>query len=220
MKIHRIIAKKASPTPRKGPVFFMHGLCAFASDYLMTGPARAFRELFSMENVCDLIKTPMFAAYLLSDNGYDVWLGNSRGTDQSQRHKHLSATSDEYWDFSFHEIGFFDVRAMIDFTLKKTKSPKLFYVGHSQGATAILVLLSMLPEYNQKILQAHLMAPASFMKNVDRLDVKTFEKKIDVSEQRSICRSFLNMFLVVGFFSIETHRTFGRDESGSEELIC
>lgn len=55
---------------------------------------------------------------------------------------------------------------MIDYVLMTTHTPRLFYVGHSQGTTALLVWLSSRPEYNQKIIQAHLFAPAAFMKHI------------------------------------------------------
>lgn len=54
---------------------------------------------------------------------------------------------------------------MIDYVLNQTNASKAFYVGHSQGTTSLLVMLSTRPEYNDKIIQAHLMAPAVFMKN-------------------------------------------------------
>jgi lysosomal acid lipase/cholesteryl ester hydrolase len=80
-------------------------------------------------------------------------------------HKSLKSSDKKFWDFSWHEIGFYDLSAMIDFVLKKTNSAKTFYVGHSQGTTSLLVLLSTRPEYNQKIMQAHLMTPVIFMEN-------------------------------------------------------
>ena len=38
-------------------------------------------------------------AYMLSDRGYDVWLGNSRGTRYSRQHLFLDPKKEKYWDF-------------------------------------------------------------------------------------------------------------------------
>lgn len=81
------------------------------------------------------------------------------------KHKTLKVNTRQFWTFSFHEIGVYDLPVMIDYTLNITKREKIFYIGHSQGTTVFTVLLCMLPEYNDKIIQAHLMAPAVFMTN-------------------------------------------------------
>lgn len=103
-------------------------------------------------------------AYLLVDNGYDVWLGNARGNIFSQAHKTLDTKSHEYWKFSFHEIGMYDLPAIIDYALAKTNVTSLTYCGYSQGTTVFFVMLSMRPEYNAKLSTAHLMAPVVFMR--------------------------------------------------------
>lgn len=144
LKVHRVLPQSNSTS--KLPVFLMHGLFTSSSDFLLSGPKVAL-------------------AYLLADNGYDVWLGNARGNKFSSKHKTLSTESTEFWTFSWHQIGFYDLPAMIDFMLNETKASKAFYVGHSQGSTALMVLLSSKPKFNQKIIETHLLAPAVFMKN-------------------------------------------------------
>lgn len=94
-----------------------------------------------------------------------MWLGNARGNKHSTKHKILNGNSRKYWSFSWHEIGYYDLPAMLDYVLDFTRWPKTFYVGHSQGTTVLTVLLSTRPEYNQKIIQAHLMSPAVFLKH-------------------------------------------------------
>lgn len=145
LKVHRILPK--NQRGRKFPVFLMHGLIATSADYILTGPKLAL-------------------GYYLADNGYDVWMGNVRGNKHSENHRTLSKKSREFWDFSWHEIGFYDVPAMIDLVLQTTGYFKAYFVGHSQGTTSLLVFLSTRPEYNEKIVQAHLLAPAGFMKNM------------------------------------------------------
>jgi lysosomal acid lipase/cholesteryl ester hydrolase len=102
-------------------------------------------------------------AYTLSNDGFDVWLGNVRGSKFSMKHRSLDPLAREFWQFSFHEIGYYDLPAMINYILGLTGKPGLFYVGHNQGTTALLALLSTRPDYNPKIFHAHMMAPIAFM---------------------------------------------------------
>lgn len=115
-------------------------------------------------------------AYLLADAGFDVWLGNARGTEPSQAHISLNprgGKQKEFWSYSWHEIGLYDISASIDYILNITDHQKLHYIGYSQGTTSFLVLMSMRPEYNQKIIEANLLAPAAYMKNVRNPFFKT-----------------------------------------------
>jgi lysosomal acid lipase/cholesteryl ester hydrolase len=52
---------------------------------------------------------------VLADEGYDVWIGNNRGTEYSQGHTSLDAageTAEEYWDFTWAEMSE-DVKANV-----------------------------------------------------------------------------------------------------------
>lgn len=142
--MHRIPPKTDSAnTP---VVFIMHGLFSSSGDWIVMGPKSAI-------------------AYYLSDLGYDVWMGNARGNRYSRNHTSLSIDDHRFWWFSFHEIGYYDVPAMIDYILEKTQQQNLQYVGHSQGTTVFFVMASTRPEYNKKIRLASLLAPVAYMIN-------------------------------------------------------
>jgi lysosomal acid lipase/cholesteryl ester hydrolase len=75
--------------------------------------------------------------YLLSDLGYDVWIGNNRGTIDFSSHETLDpvADSEEYWNFSFMEQGRFDLEAEIKFIKAVTKVDKMTFLGYGHGST-------------------------------------------------------------------------------------
>lgn len=65
-------------------------------------------------------------------------------------------------------MGYYDLPSIIDYVLNETCSSNIHYIAHSQGTTSFLVLMSSRPEYNQKIMQAHLMAPPAFRKKTPK----------------------------------------------------
>ncbi|XP_026468865.1 lipase 1-like [Ctenocephalides felis] len=141
LSLHRI------PNPAGHPVLLFPGLMSTAADFVVNDPEKSL-------------------GFILYNLGYDVWLGNSRGTTFSRTHRYLDPDVDkEFWDFSWHEIGVQDLSASIDAILGITGYNSLQYIGHSQGCTALMVLLAERPEYNAKIVSGHLMAPAVYMGN-------------------------------------------------------
>ena len=70
----------------------------------------------------------------LVDEGYDVWLGNNRGTEYSRGHKTLDALQDDsYWLFTWAEMGLYDDTANISMIKQKASVDKVYYIGYSQG---------------------------------------------------------------------------------------
>ncbi|XP_054709826.1 gastric triacylglycerol lipase-like [Uloborus diversus] len=117
----------------KRPVAFLqHGLLSSATDWVINFPKQSL-------------------GFILADAGFDVWLGNIRGNTYSRRHIKYSPDMKQFWEFSFDEMGEYDLPAMIDYALNFTGQTQLFYVGHSQGTTSAFAMLSQKPEYNKKI---------------------------------------------------------------------
>ncbi|XP_026496493.2 lipase 3-like [Vanessa tameamea] len=133
--------------PNNGSVIFlMHGLLGSADDYVIAGPESGL-------------------AYLLANEGYDVWMGNARGNKHSRHHVKLNPSESVFWDFTWHEIGFYDLPAMIDYALETSNSKTLKYIGHSQGTTAFFVMASEKTHYNNKINLMVALSPVAFMAN-------------------------------------------------------
>ncbi|CAG9772852.1 unnamed protein product [Ceutorhynchus assimilis] len=89
----------------------------------------------------------------------------NRGSTYSMGHEYLSSDSVEYWDFSFHEIGIYDISANMDMITKLTGHVKMHIITHSQGSTSLLALLCVLPEYQDKIISGNLLAPIVFLEH-------------------------------------------------------
>lgn len=70
-------------------------------------------------------------AFVLSRAGYDVWLGNNRGSRFSNTHETLDPKKKEYWDFDWEDMGLRDTPDTVDYIKGVTKQDKVSYIGHS-----------------------------------------------------------------------------------------
>ncbi|XP_077531071.1 lipase lipl-1-like [Haemaphysalis longicornis] len=120
-----------TPTLRT-PVLLVHGVVSSAADFVLNEPHQS-------------------PGFLLADRGFDVWLVNCRGTPYSNYHRTLTTKDPEFWEWSFDEIGRYDLAATIDYITHATGFLNITLVTWSQGFTETLVLLSTRPEYNAKV---------------------------------------------------------------------
>ena len=99
----------------------------------------------------------------LADAGYDVFLGNNRGTWYSQQHKEYDPVNDaeQFWDFTWADMGLFDDTANIRAIKELTQVDKIFYLGYSQGTIQMLYGLAHLEEefYDKNLHKVVLLAP-------------------------------------------------------------
>ncbi|XP_062544060.1 lipase 3-like [Armigeres subalbatus] len=142
LSMYRIPPRSGTTTKR--PILMMHSLMSSCSDFILIGPKHGL-------------------GYLLANRDYDIWLSNARGNRYSRKHKRFHVKSPKFWNFTFHEIGYYDVPASIDYVLDKTNSERLHYVGFSQGTLVSFVATSSRPEYNDKIIQMQEISPAAYL---------------------------------------------------------
>ncbi|XP_071452435.1 lipase 3-like [Hetaerina americana] len=150
LTIHRIPYSPKSPKragSKRPAVFLQHGLLGSSADWIFSGVDKAL-------------------AYLLADAGYDVWLGNVRGNTYSRSHVSLDSSQSAFWDFSFHEMGYYDLPTEIDYVLDTTEHTDLVYVGHSMGTTMFYVMAATRPEFGHKIRAMFSLAPVMYMGRV------------------------------------------------------
>lgn len=148
LTIHRIPYSHKNTSIYSRPVVFLqHGLLCSSSNWVLSGPENGL-------------------AFLLSDMGYDVWMGNVRGNSYSKAHVKLSVTSRDFWNFDWHHIALYDLPAMINKVLYISGQTQLDYIGHSQGTTIYFVLNSYSTSFRSIFKSGHLLAPVGYMSNM------------------------------------------------------
>ena len=158
--LHRITSDKY--TEKGSPVvFFQHGLLSCSTTWVINYPDLA-------------------PAFQMIRNGYEVWLGNNRGTTFSRNHTSLDPDKDDrFWEFSFQELGDFDTEAQINYVLRETGRQNLTYIGHSQGTTQMFYALATNNEYwKDKINLFVALAPVVDLASTDSTLIK-YAAKLD-----------------------------------------
>uniref|UniRef100_A0A0D9XBG1 Partial AB-hydrolase lipase domain-containing protein n=1 Tax=Leersia perrieri TaxID=77586 RepID=A0A0D9XBG1_9ORYZ len=166
------------------PVFLQHGLFQGGDTWFINSPEQSL-------------------GYILADNGFDVWIGNVRGTRWSKGHTTFSVHDKLFWDWSWQELAEYDLLAMLGYVYTVTQS-KILYVGHSQGTIMGLAALTM-PEIVKMISSAALLCPISYLDNVSARFVL-----------RAVAMHFDQMLLTMGIHQLNFRRkgTFAKYDYG------
>lgn len=152
LSIHRVISPKHVDKQRRPVVFLQHGLFCSSAVWLIGDRSKAF-------------------GFLLADAGFDVWLGNFRGNTYSRNHTFLDPEQDEFWQFSWDQMGAYDLPTMLQHVSHVTNTrvtqtsgsgDGIVYIGHSMGTTAFWVMCNEFPGLTENLVSLMVgMAPAS-----------------------------------------------------------
>ncbi|KAH7577208.1 hypothetical protein ACOSQ2_001988 [Xanthoceras sorbifolium] len=127
---------------KRQPVLVQHGVLVDGMTWLLNPPEQ---------------NLPM----ILADQGFDVWIANTRGTRFSRRHVSLDPIQPEFWNWSWDELVAYDLPAVFDYVYSQT-GQKINYVGHSLGT---LIALASFSEGLQveKLKSAALLSPIAYL---------------------------------------------------------
>ncbi|KXN87367.1 hypothetical protein AN958_08919 [Leucoagaricus sp. SymC.cos] len=146
--LHRLPGKRGEKRKKPGtstgkPVVYLHhGLLMNSEVWVcLTNPERSL-------------------AFVLAEQGYDVWLGNNRGNKYSKKSIHHGPNTSGFWDYSIDNFAWHDIPDTINHILQVTKAPQLSYIGFSQGTAQAFAALSIHPQLNEKINVFIALAPA------------------------------------------------------------
>lgn len=126
-----------STTLRSHPVILSHGLLTSGRDWVLSGK-------------------PKSIAFEMADNDIDVWMPSYRGTDLSNTHINLKPTDPGFYNFSFHEMGIYDLPSIIEYVKLENGADQVVHVGFSQGSSAFFVMFSEMPEFTSANVKLHI----------------------------------------------------------------
>jgi len=103
--------------------------------------------------------------FTLQQQGYDVWLGNNRGTKYSDVNFNDPQTDRERWNFTMADMAIYDLTAEIDTIRNVTGAEKVNYIGYSEGALQMFYALVKLEDeyFADKLNQFVALAPCVFI---------------------------------------------------------
>lgn len=159
LTIHRIIPSEGLNALKDRPVIYLHHGLLMNSEVWVT-MSNKFSNL----------------PFVLSDLGYDIWLGNNRGNKYSKKHVLLKPDDNKFWDFSIDEFAMYDIPNTINHILDYTSMKSLTYIGFSQGTAQGFASLSIHPELNSKVNGFIALSPAMTPKGLHHPVVDTLMK--------------------------------------------
>jgi len=126
-------------------------------------PVLILHGLFQSSGAFITSEERSLAFWLTVHGGYQVYLGNTRGVFQAG-HKVYSRNDPRFWNWTTRELAQYDFPAMVDYVCDVTGSPKIAFIGHSQGNGLTFLSLSkgVRPDIGEKLSCFIALAPAVY----------------------------------------------------------
>ncbi|KAL3621108.1 sphingosine N-acyltransferase subunit lip1 [Castilleja foliolosa] len=143
--LQRVSSPSDTVRQRGSPILLIHGLFMAGDAWFMNSPNQSL-------------------GFILANRGFDVWVGNVRGTRWSHGHVSLSEKDKKFWDWSWQELALYDLGEMIRYVYSETNS-KVIIVGHSQGTIMSLAAFTQ-PDISEMVEAAALLCPISYLEHI------------------------------------------------------
>ena len=161
------------PKPGAPVVYLQHGLLDSSATWVMNGPSDAL-------------------GFVLSDAGFDVWMGNQRGNRYSNT---MTNGSDFNWSFSMDEMARYDDEALLTFIGNNT-GKLISWIGHSRGTQQMFYGLSAYPHHANYLNLFIALAPVCW---VGKMEATMLRFLADVDTRNFFADFDYNDFLPSGY---------------------
>jgi pimeloyl-ACP methyl ester carboxylesterase len=112
-------------------------------------------------------ETSLSLPYMLSDAGFDVWLGNTRGNVFSLGNTNMSINTTQYWDaVDLDNMASKDVPSILSYVRRESNVSRVHWVGHSQGGGILIMALAKNPSLKDQLDTSVLLAPGVHMQHL------------------------------------------------------
>ncbi|CAD5218866.1 unnamed protein product [Bursaphelenchus okinawaensis] len=148
LKLHRIPQgiNEYSKTSNKPVIILQHGLQCSSDNWVLNLPHQS-------------------AGFVFADEGFDVWMVNSRGNTYTE-HTKYKRDDEEFWKFTSDDMQKYDLPAVFDLIEKVTNQSHFYYLGHSQGTYIMFAKLSEDFNFNHRIKKFFALGPGIRFKNI------------------------------------------------------
>ncbi|KAK8631404.1 hypothetical protein V6N13_028193 [Hibiscus sabdariffa] len=177
LNMQRIPEGREGGGNRKQPVLIQHGVLVARREGTRKQRMHRFRQPITWSNIVThwglqfldgmtwLLNSPeQNLPMILADNGFDVWIANTRGTRFCRHHVSLDPVLPEFWNWSWDELVTYDLPAVFGFVFNQT-GQKIHYIGHSLGT---LIGLASFSEGHQadKLKSSAFLSPVAYLSHM------------------------------------------------------